>query len=83
MNSTIIPPQLFKATGLEDLKEELFEYFEETMAPDIIELQGGTAIGAAAAGSPEEPFGVVNTLDDVGREIVQCCSGLEITEVGL
>ena len=53
------------------------------MAPVIIELQGGTAIGAAAAGSPEEPFGVVNTLDDVGREIVQCCSGLEITEVGL
>ena len=72
--------QLGQATGLDDFKDELFYYFESRMAQHIIDLQATTsATDSDIMGSLDALL--VNSLDGIRREIVNCCAGLDLPEV--
>lgn len=75
--------QLARATGFDDFEDDLFDYFESHMAPNIIDLQMTTSAPALASSMGSSSALSVNSLDDIGREIVNCCAGLDIQEVGL
>ena len=65
------------------LRTTYFDYFESHMAPNIIDLQMTTSAPALASSMGSSSALSVNSLDDIGREIVNCCAGLDIQEVGL
>ena len=50
------------------------------MAKTIMELQGSHTVNESVDSMSSAPLSV-KTLDDLGKEIVTCCAGLDITEV--
>ena len=69
---------------MENLTDEILAHFSAQMAPTIIKLQ--QTMTNQAAKTKEGPTSqslskTVNTMDELGEEIVSCCEGLHIYEV--
>ena len=73
--------QLAKAAEL-DFEDELFEYFKVYMAPSIVSLQG--SIGRSPSLPQQEGIigsSPVQSLDEMGNELVKCCQKLNLKQV--
>ena len=75
----LISLQIARAAALEMFEKQLFEYFQLHMAADIARLQGST--GSAMTVNLGLETSTVQSLDELGMEIVRCCEGLDLQEV--
>ena len=75
----LISLQIARAAALETFETQLFEYFQLHMAADIARLQGSTGSAMTVNLGLETP--AVQSLDELGMEIVRCCEGLDLQEV--
>ena len=73
----LISLHISRAAALETFEKQLFEYFQLHMAADIARLQGSTG-SAMTVGLKTS---TVQSLDELGMEIVRCCEGLDLQEV--
>lgn len=68
-----------RAVGLDDFEEAVFDYFRDNMADNIFRLQGSTGpLPAVPSGLNTQP---VQSLDEMGMEIIKCCKGRDLKEV--
>ena len=71
--------QVANIAGMVNIEQELFEHFRKKMIPCIIELQcpdgERTTVTSKREFSPR-------TVDELGEELVKCCEGLHLYDVG-
>ena len=78
---TPIITQVAKLAGMDHIEDELFDYFKNNMVPYILDLQchdDGPSVSTASTLSTS-----VHTVDDLGEELVKCCAGLHLYDVGI
>lgn len=70
--------QIARATHMEEFEDEVFDYFEEHMAKNIISLQSSSENPLPVQVLESSP---IKSLDELGKEIVKCCKGLQMQKV--